>query len=96
MVRLHMTEILQLKELPGGEAVQLSTVKRLFRLRGLELSETALGHSKLSELLSDSHLSDLCTVKLQEHGYFVVPQSEPLTKATDDFGFEPFDKPAVC
>lgn len=36
-------------------------------------SETALGHSKLSELLQDQRLSDTCTVKLLDQGYFVIP-----------------------
>mmetsp|Transcript_10162 Transcript_10162/g.22322 ORF Transcript_10162/g.22322 Transcript_10162/m.22322 type:complete len:574 (-) Transcript_10162:126-1847(-) len=52
----------------------LSNVKRLFRSHfQLELSETALGHAKLSELLQDSRLCDVCSVRLQGHGYVVVP-----------------------
>jgi len=55
--------------------VPLSDFKNLFRDRfHLELSETALGHSKLSELLRDHRLADICTVKLQGHAYMVVPQ----------------------
>lgn len=60
---------------PGSEpgVVPLSNVKRLFRSRfHVELSETMLGHSKLSELLQDPHFHDICTVQLQGHGYIVV------------------------
>ena len=54
--------------------VPLSNIKRLFRMQyQTELSETALGHSKLSELLQDSCLEGICTVRLLEHGYFVIP-----------------------
>lgn len=60
----------------GAESVPLSNMKRLFRSRfHLELSETALGYAKLSELLQDSRLRDICTVRLQGHGYVVVPLS---------------------
>jgi len=58
----------------GNCMVPLSNIKRLFRSRfKLELSETMLGHSKLSELLQDERFVDVCTVKLAGHGYFVVP-----------------------
>jgi hypothetical protein len=60
--------------------VSLSNVKRLIRERcGLELSETALGHSKLSELLQDHRLDDICLVQLDQSGYTVVQRlpSEP-------------------
>eukprot|EP00927_Polykrikos_kofoidii_P060833 TRINITY_DN55741_c0_g1_i1.p1 TRINITY_DN55741_c0_g1~~TRINITY_DN55741_c0_g1_i1.p1 ORF type:complete len:964 (+),score=182.93 TRINITY_DN55741_c0_g1_i1:189-3080(+) len=55
-------------------AVPLSNIKRLFRSRfQIELSETTLGHSKLSELLQDSRFDDICTVRLEGQGYTVVP-----------------------
>lgn len=67
----------------GGErSVPLSNVKRLFRSRyQTELSETMLGHSKLSELLQDKNFSDICMVQLQGHGYIVVevPREENQT-----------------
>jgi hypothetical protein len=54
----------------------LSNVKRLFRSRfHMELSETALGYSKLSELLKDPRLQDICTVQLRGQGYVVVPRA---------------------
>jgi hypothetical protein len=53
--------------------VPLSNVNRLFRSKfQMELSETRLGHSKLSELLQDERFGDICTVQLQGHGYIVV------------------------
>lgn len=59
---------------PGTSTIPLSNVKRLFRSRyHTELSETALGHSKLSELLQDPKLKDICHVRLQGHGYVVGP-----------------------
>lgn len=59
----------------GPSPIPLSNIKRLFRTRyNTELSETALGHSKLSELLQDAKLSEICTVKLLDQGYFVIPQ----------------------
>jgi hypothetical protein len=58
---------------PAAGSMPLSNVKRLFRSRfRVELSETALGHSKLSELLNDPRLQDICFVRLQGHGYVVV------------------------
>jgi hypothetical protein len=59
---------------PGAVGkVPLSNVKRLFRSRfQTELSETKLGHSKLSELLQDERLHDICMVQLQGNGYTVL------------------------
>jgi len=58
----------------GKSQVPISNVKRIFRSRfQVELSETALGHSKLSELLQDAHFRDICTVQLKGKGYVVVP-----------------------
>jgi len=66
-------------QLQSPGTVPLSNVKRLFRSRfNVELSETALGHSKLSELLQDVRLEDVCGVRLDAHGYTVV-QKVPLT-----------------
>jgi len=78
-MRRCLVEILAKTAPATGGCVPLSNVKRLFRSRfHLELSETALGHSKLSELLQDSRLRDICTVRLQGHGYVVIPvRSQP-------------------
>merc|ERR1719221_487505 len=51
----------------GPGALPLSNVKRLFRSRfQVELSETALGYTKLSELLADVRFRDVCTVQLRD------------------------------
>jgi hypothetical protein len=58
----------------GAEQVPLSNIKRLFRSQyQLDLSETALGHTRLSDLLQDSRFADICSVQLQDRGYAVFP-----------------------
>mmetsp|Transcript_24070 Transcript_24070/g.75699 ORF Transcript_24070/g.75699 Transcript_24070/m.75699 type:complete len:567 (-) Transcript_24070:807-2507(-) len=75
MVRACLQEIFKGA---GSGAIPLSNVKRLFRSRfHIELSETALGHAKLSELLQDPRLHDVCKVRLQGHGYMVIPRAQP-------------------
>jgi hypothetical protein len=63
----------------SSELLSVSNVKRLFRSRfELELSETLLGHSKLTTLLMDERLRDVCAVQLHGHGHAVVEaSSEP-------------------
>lgn len=74
VARACLKEILESASTAQGPGmVPLSNVKRLFRSRfHLELSETMLGHSKLSELLQDVRFRDVCSVQLQGHGYIVV------------------------
>jgi hypothetical protein len=80
--RTYLRTILSESMKSGSDTVPLSNIKRIFRSQfSTELSETSLGHSKLSELLQDSKLSDICTVRLLEQGYFVVPQFS-LTERT--------------
>lgn len=56
---------------PG--VVTVSNVKRLFRsCFGLDLSETALGYSRLSELLQDTRLQDVCMLQVRRAGQFVI------------------------
>merc|ERR1712166_1281141 len=94
--RTYLRIILSDSMKSGSDSVPLSNIKRIFRSQfSTELSETSLGHSKLSELLQDSKLSDICTVRLLEQGYFVVPQFS-LTTASDatasrwsDFAYTP-------
>lgn len=75
LAREHLREILRSSMEQGLNVVPLSNIKRVFRSQfHTELSETALGYSKLSELLQDSRLSDTCTVRLLDQGYFVIPQ----------------------
>jgi hypothetical protein len=78
--RQKLQEILGSAALLGKDQVPLSNIKRLFRsLYQLELSETALGHSKLTELLQDPRFNDICTVQLQDRGYTVLPVYPILT-----------------
>lgn len=63
-----------------GDCVPLSNMKRIFRSRfNLELSETSLGYPKLSELLQDPRLADICSVGQQGRGYVVVPLRKSAT-----------------
>lgn len=75
-VRCYLREALSSAALAGdGGALALSQVKNVFRSQfHVELSETALGHSKLSGLLHDERLRDICEVRLTEQGYFVLPK----------------------
>jgi len=67
--------------------IPLSNVKRFFRSKfEFELSETSLGHSKLSELLNSHEFKGICAVELQENGYVVVETApEPSGKPHHDF-----------
>lgn len=66
-------------------AIPLSRVKQLFEAEsGLKLSETALGHAKLSDLLNDERLADVLTVELQSRVYMVCPVFTPGQKLTLD------------
>merc|ERR1719264_470835 len=70
IARHYLREILQ-----ANTVVPLSNIKRIFRTRyQTDLSETLLGHSRLSDLLQDVRFHDLCTVQLQQNGYVVVAQ----------------------
>lgn len=69
-----LVEILKGAVRKHRRSVPISTLKRLFRSRfHLELSETALGHTKLSDLLQDRRLRHICQVELQERGYVMIP-----------------------
>ncbi|CAK0815876.1 unnamed protein product [Prorocentrum cordatum] len=79
-----------LSDLDSEDFIPLSNFKRLFKQRhGTELSETALGHAKLSELLRDPRVSDLCTGP----GAGAPPGSAPARRRpaalSDDEGASP-------
>jgi hypothetical protein len=75
LVRACLREVLQSSQ----QSIPLSNIKRTFRTRfQLELSETALGHSKLSELLQDERLSSFCEVRLEGAGYVVALKTAPV------------------
>jgi hypothetical protein len=72
--RSCMIDVLESAVRKGKKHVPISTLKRLFRSRfHKELSETALGHTKLSDLLQDDNFKDFCSVRLLERGYVVIP-----------------------
>eukprot|EP00746_Dinoflagellata_sp_MGD_P162719 gnl/MRDRNA2_/MRDRNA2_90404_c0_seq1.p1 gnl/MRDRNA2_/MRDRNA2_90404_c0~~gnl/MRDRNA2_/MRDRNA2_90404_c0_seq1.p1 ORF type:complete len:582 (+),score=105.31 gnl/MRDRNA2_/MRDRNA2_90404_c0_seq1:87-1832(+) len=81
-VREVIQHILQGALVQKESAVPLSNVKRMFRSQfKVELSETALGYSKLSELLRDAFLSDLCVVELRSSGYVMIPRQEAFASS---------------
>jgi len=92
VARRKMKEILDSAALRGSSFVPLSNVKRLFRsLHRLELSETALGHCKLTDLLQDSRFHDVCAVRLRDRGYIVVPAA-PMEVPTHPIHNSPLPK----
>jgi hypothetical protein len=89
-----------LSEMLSGEAgepvsVPLPNVKRIFRSRfNLDLSETALGQSRLCELLQDPRFRDVCAVQLQGNGYVVVRAERARAPASPESW--PAYLPAAC
>jgi len=86
----------------GRECVPLSNIKRLFRSRfNLELSETAFGHARLSDLLQAENFHDICTVQLVDRGYVVFPAPQTVSNeiieahvvANDNERLEQVDEP---
>merc|ERR1719387_3040512 len=73
-VRACMAGIMATALQSGDGVERLANIKRVFRAKyQLELSETMLGHTKLSELLQDPRLADICTVELRNGVFAVVP-----------------------
>lgn len=76
IAREHLKRILKDASAAGRHSVPISNVKGLFRSDcQTELSETKLGHHKLTDLLKDERLCDICAVQLQEQGYVLVAAS---------------------
>jgi len=72
-VREHLMELLEMESNPERGVVTLSNVKRLFRSHfQLELSETALGHPRVFDLLQDVRLHDICIVQTHGNGQLLV------------------------
>merc|ERR1712232_1207182 len=62
----------------GPGQIALSNVKRMFRSQfELELSETTLGHSRLTDLLRGQSFRSICHVQLEKHGYTIVQVVQP-------------------
>jgi len=86
VARTCLKEILGSATRKGKASVPLSTLKRLYRSRfHTELSETALGYTKLTELLQDPRIADLCTVRLLEQGYVLTPGNLHACYVYDNF-----------
>jgi len=76
-VLFRCVEVLVQEVEAGALPTPLSNIKRLFRAKfHFELSETALGYAKVSELLQDQRFWGLCEVKLRGHGYVMLPAAE--------------------
>jgi hypothetical protein len=62
----------------GASGIPIPNVKRLFRSRlGLELSETALGHSRVQDLLQDERLHSVCEISREGSKNNVVVVRRP-------------------
>jgi hypothetical protein len=66
----------------------LSNLKRIFQARfQFELSEISLGYAKISDVLRDERLRDICHLSLESGGYIVVAGAEsvrPLTESKEE------------
>jgi hypothetical protein len=80
--------LIDILETAGGQ-VPMSNVKRLFRSRfHMDLSETALGYTRLYELLQDERFSDFCFTRLQGNGYVVLQKvASPTHLPSPNVGF---------
>jgi len=75
--RQLLLELLNTESNPEPGVLTLSNVKRLFRARfSLELSETALGHSRLFDLLRDVRFRDVCVLQAHKNGQLLVKRAE--------------------
>eukprot|EP00746_Dinoflagellata_sp_MGD_P124502 gnl/MRDRNA2_/MRDRNA2_59106_c0_seq1.p1 gnl/MRDRNA2_/MRDRNA2_59106_c0~~gnl/MRDRNA2_/MRDRNA2_59106_c0_seq1.p1 ORF type:complete len:718 (-),score=126.31 gnl/MRDRNA2_/MRDRNA2_59106_c0_seq1:277-2352(-) len=93
-VRACLMEIMSLARHSEHGCEPLANIKRLFRSRyHLELSETLLGYTKLSEVLQDPQVSDLCILQMRNSGCSVVPT--PLWGAPPIENNDFFDRAAV-
>jgi len=69
---IFLQELLHSQHASAG-GITLSNLKRLFRVHfERELSETALGHVRLLDLMRDSRLSDVCRLSVQGNGQTMV------------------------
>jgi hypothetical protein len=60
------------------DRIPLANLKQVFHTRfQMHLSETTLGHAKLSELLKNERLHDLCHLRLEDVGYVLAAGRHP-------------------
>lgn len=70
---MFLQQLLQNHHQVGSGGITLSNLKRLFRVHfERELSETALGHVRLLDLMRDARLSDICALFVQGNGQTTV------------------------
>lgn len=75
--RMYLRYLVESHHQAGSGGITLSNLKRLFRVHfERELSETALGHMRLLDLMKDDRLSDVCTVSVQGNGQTMVQTVE--------------------
>jgi len=75
--RMFLRQLLQPHHQAGSGGITLSNLKRLFRVHfERELSETALGHIRLLDLMKDARLSDICALSVQGNGQTTVQAAE--------------------
>jgi hypothetical protein len=79
LVRACLRDLLEVE----GTTV-LANLKRIFQARfQFELSEISLGYAKISEVLRDERLRDICHLRLESGGYVVVAGSESVSSLTE-------------
>mmetsp|Transcript_150993 Transcript_150993/g.485237 ORF Transcript_150993/g.485237 Transcript_150993/m.485237 type:complete len:494 (+) Transcript_150993:185-1666(+) len=61
----------------------------------LELSDTAFGHCRVSGLLQDERLQDICALQADSSGYVVVPTSRIVVEEASDRLLEPLGQPPL-
>merc|ERR1719414_289963 len=101
--RICLQRLLNSQTDPCG--ITISNVKRLFRSHfQLELSVTALGHTRLLDVLTDEHLQDICALDAQRNGFMVkraVPATPPGFWGANSFALAampmmPMSMPFLC
>jgi hypothetical protein len=74
VLRTCLRELLDIHCLGNVGGIPLSNVKRSLRSTyKVDLSETVLGHATTSDVFKDERLQDICTLRLHEKGYVLVP-----------------------
>mmetsp|Transcript_52671 Transcript_52671/g.160097 ORF Transcript_52671/g.160097 Transcript_52671/m.160097 type:complete len:614 (-) Transcript_52671:69-1910(-) len=72
-VRTGLIQLLRGDAKRAGRSFSFGNMKKIFRLQfHMELSETALGYSKLHDLLNDPRLGDICSLQARGQSAFMV------------------------
>jgi hypothetical protein len=82
VVRACLRDLLMVED-----RIPLANLKQVFHARfQMQLSETALGHAKLSELLRNERLRDVCHLRLDDVGYVLAAGRHPHCAKTAEQG----------